>query len=207
MRIALVGAGIMGRQHLHHLKGLDSAVLCAVADPAPQSAGFAAQCGVEWFADTAQMLAAAKPDGVIIANPNTLHVITALTCLAAGVPVLLEKPVGVDLTEVCTLVAASRDSGVPVLVGHHRRHNPLIVRAHELVHSGALGRLSTVILPKLGRKLFFGSSALIRNCRAKPASSIIPGQPTRPTSAVTTPARNPAVPGWATRPRCTWTLC
>ena len=117
LRIALVGAGIMGRQHLHHLKGLDSAVLCAVADPAPQSAGFAAQCGVEWFADTAQMLAAAKPDGVIIANPNTLHVSTALTCLAAG---------------------------VPVLVGHHRRHNPLIVRAHELVHSGALGRLSTV---------------------------------------------------------------
>jgi predicted dehydrogenase len=144
MRIALVGAGIMGRQHLHHLKGLDSAVLCAVADPAPQSAGFAAQCGVEWFADTAQMLAAAKPDGVIIANPNTLHVSTALTCLAAGVPVLLEKPVGVDLAEVRTLVAASRDSGVPVLVGHHRRHNPLIVRAHELVHSGALGRLSTV---------------------------------------------------------------
>ena len=144
LRIALVGAGIMGRQHLHHLKGLDSAVLCAVADPAPQSAGFAAQCGVEWFADTAQMLAAAKPDGVIIANPNTLHVSTALTCLAAGVPVLLEKPVGVDLAEVRTLVAASRDSGVPVLVGHHRRHNPLIVRAHELVHSGALGRLSTV---------------------------------------------------------------
>ncbi|MQT72633.1 gfo/Idh/MocA family oxidoreductase, partial [Pseudomonas sp. FSL R10-0071] len=49
-----------------------------------------------------------------------------------------------DLAEVRTLVAASRDSGVPVLVGHHRRHNPLIVRAYELVHSGALGRLSTV---------------------------------------------------------------
>ena len=91
--------------------------------------------GVEWFADTAQMLAAVNPDGVIIANPNTLHVSTALTCLAAGVPVLLEKPVGVDLAEVRTLLAASRDSGVPVLVGHHRRHNPLIVRAHELVLS------------------------------------------------------------------------
>jgi predicted dehydrogenase len=42
------------------------------------------------------------------------------------------------------LVAASKATGVPVLVGHHRRHNPLIVRAHELVHGGALGRLTTV---------------------------------------------------------------
>ncbi|MFW8696432.1 gfo/Idh/MocA family oxidoreductase, partial [Mesorhizobium japonicum] len=62
----------------------------------------------------------------------------------AGVPVLLEKPVGVHLDEVRELVAATRTTGVPVLVGHHRRHNPLIARAHELLRSGALGRLPNV---------------------------------------------------------------
>jgi predicted dehydrogenase len=41
--------------------------------------------------------------------------------------VLLEKPVGVHLDEVRRLVEASNATGVPVLVGHHRRHNPLIV--------------------------------------------------------------------------------
>ncbi|WP_421548985.1 Gfo/Idh/MocA family protein [Pseudomonas sp. QD4] len=144
LRIALIGAGNMGQQHYHHLKTLAEARLCAVADPGPQAAEVAAQWQVPHYADHRQMLAESRPDGVIVANPNNLHVSTALDCLAAGVPVLLEKPVGVQMDEVRQLVAASSTSGVPVLVGHHRRHNPLIVRAHELVHGGALGRLTTV---------------------------------------------------------------
>jgi predicted dehydrogenase len=144
LRIALIGAGVMGRQHYHHLRGLDEAQLCAVVDPGPQSAAFAAECGVPYFADHRQMLEQAEPQAVIVANPNALHVSTALDCLAAGVPVLLEKPVGVHLDEVRELVAASAATGVPVLVGHHRRHNPLIARAHEIVRSGALGKLTNV---------------------------------------------------------------
>ncbi|MHC3972855.1 Gfo/Idh/MocA family protein, partial [Pseudomonas aeruginosa] len=80
----------------------------------------------------------------IVANPNNLHVATALDCLAAGVPLLLEKPVGVQLDEVSELVAVARRSGVPLLVGHHRRHNPLVVRARQLIAEGALGRLLSV---------------------------------------------------------------
>ena len=112
---------------------MTEATLCAVADPGPQAASLAVEWGVAHFADYRQMLEQAKPDAVIVANPNTLHVSTALDCLAAGVPVLLEKPVGVHLDEARELVAASKASGIPVLVGHHRRHNPLIVRAHEPV--------------------------------------------------------------------------
>lgn len=144
LRIALIGAGTMGQQHYQHLKNLTEATLCAVADPGPQAPGLAKEWGVEYFADHRQMLEQVKPAAVIVANPNALHVSTALDCLAAGVPVLLEKPVSVHLDEARELVTASKSSGVAVLVGHHRRHNPLIVRAHELVHSGALGRLSTV---------------------------------------------------------------
>ena len=144
LRIALIGAGTMGQQHYHHLKTLTDASLCAVADPGPQAAHVAAQWAVPHYADHRQLLTEARPDAVIVANPNNLHVSTALDCLAAGVPVLLEKPVGVHLNEVRELVAASNTSGVPVLVGHHRRHNPLIVRARELVKGGALGRLTTV---------------------------------------------------------------
>ncbi|MCX7080980.1 MAG: Gfo/Idh/MocA family oxidoreductase [Pseudomonas sp.] len=144
LRIALIGAGNMGQQHYHHLKHLAEATLCAVADPGPQAAGMAAEWDVPYFADHRQMLEQMQPEAVIVANPNNLHVSTALDCLSMGVPVLLEKPVGVHMDEVRELVAASKATGVPVLVGHHRRHNPLIVRAHELVHSGALGRLTTV---------------------------------------------------------------
>lgn len=144
LRIALIGAGVMGRQHYQHLRTLDQAQLCAVADPNESAAEFAAECGVAYYADYRQMLALARPEAVIVANPNALHVSTALDCLAAGVPVLLEKPVGVQVGEVRELVAASKATGVPVLVGHHRRHNPLIARAHEVISRGVLGRLTTV---------------------------------------------------------------
>ena len=144
LRIALIGAGVMGRQHYQHLKNLPTARLCAVADPGPQAAAFAAECGVPYYADHRRMLDEVRPQAAIVANPNTLHVSTALDCIAAGVPVLLEKPVGVHLDEVRELVAAAKGAGVPVLVGHHRRHNPLIVRARELVQDGSLGRLTTV---------------------------------------------------------------
>ncbi|MCP1603892.1 Gfo/Idh/MocA family protein [Pseudomonas citronellolis] len=144
LRIALIGAGIMGRQHHQHLLQVPALQLCAVADPGPGAAGFAAECGVPYYADHRRMLEEAQPQAAIIANPNNLHVATALDCLAAGVPVLLEKPVGVHLDEVRELVEASRGSGVPVLVGHHRRHNPLIGKAREILAAGALGRLVNV---------------------------------------------------------------
>jgi len=144
LRIALIGAGIMGRQHYQHLRRLAQAQLCAVADPGPQTGAFAAECGVACFADHRQMLDQARPDAVIVANPNNLHVATALDCVEAGVPVLLEKPVGVHLDEVRALVEASRRRGVPVLVGHHRRHNPLIAKARQVIADGQLGRLINV---------------------------------------------------------------
>ncbi len=144
LRIALIGAGVMGRQHHQHLQNLTEAQLCAIADPGPQVAEFAAQCAVPCFADHQQMLEQVQPEAVIVANPNALHVSTALDCIAAGVPVLLEKPVGVHLDEVRELVAASERSGVPVLIGHHRRHNPLIARARELIEEVTRGRLTTV---------------------------------------------------------------
>jgi len=144
LRIALIGAGNMGRQHLHHLRQVPSARLCALADPDPAASEVAAQWAVPSFADHRQMLDAVRPEAVIVANPNALHVATALECLEQGIPVLLEKPVGTTPAEVAGLVAAQRASQVPLLVGHHRRHNPLIARARELLSAGAIGRLVTV---------------------------------------------------------------
>ncbi|MCF7202393.1 Gfo/Idh/MocA family protein [Pseudomonas oligotrophica] len=144
LRIALIGAGVMGRQHQQHLAQLAAAEICAIADPGPQAAAYAAGLGVPLFADHRTLLAEARPQAAIVANPNALHVSTALACLEQGVPVLLEKPAGIGLDEVRRLVEASERLGVPVLVGHHRRHNPLIARARALIAGGALGRLTTV---------------------------------------------------------------
>ena len=61
-----------------------------------------------------------------------------------GIPVLVEKPIADTLDAALALADASEAAGVPVLVGHHRRHNPIVRKAREIVQSGALGRLTAV---------------------------------------------------------------
>lgn len=144
LRIALVGAGQIGRAHAERVRASDECRLAALADPADQAAELAQAWGVPWFADLAALLAAARPDGVILATPNAQHADGALQCLAAGVPVLVEKPIAGTLADAQRIADAARASGVPVLVGHHRRHSAHIAAARQAIDSGRLGRLIAV---------------------------------------------------------------
>ena len=69
----------------------------------------------------------------------------------AGVPVLVEKPIADTVSAAEDIVNAADTSGVPVLVGHHRRHSPLLARAAEAVASGVLGRPVAIV----GSALFY----------------------------------------------------
>lgn len=69
LRIALIGAGNMGRQHYHRLQRIAGARLCAVADP--QGQAFAADAGVPWFGDHRRLLEEARPQAAIVANRTT----------------------------------------------------------------------------------------------------------------------------------------
>ncbi|MBZ9557789.1 MULTISPECIES: Gfo/Idh/MocA family oxidoreductase [unclassified Modicisalibacter] len=144
LRIALIGAGAMGRQHQAVIAAEPDTELCALADPGEAGRAFAADCGVPAFDDHRELLERVRPEAVIIANPNPHHVATARDCLNAGVPALIEKPVGIDLAEVSALIEAARHAATPLLVGHHRRHNPLIGRARELLADGVLGEMTNV---------------------------------------------------------------
>jgi len=86
------------------------------------------------------MLDTARPDGVVIATPNQLHVPAGLACVARKVPVLVEKPVADTVVAALELVETAERAGVPVLVGHHRRHNPIMRKGAELIEGGAIGR-------------------------------------------------------------------
>ena len=144
LRLAVAGAGAIGRQHAARVAALGQARLVAFVDPSPAAAAAAAQHGVPLYGELAAMLRDERPDGVVLATPNALHVPGALQCLRAGVPALVEKPVAVTVAEALRLVRAQRLSGVPVLVGHHRRHSPCLQRARRIVDSGRLGRLVAV---------------------------------------------------------------
>lgn len=144
MRIAVIGAGAIGLTHCEAIAAVEGTEIAGIADPFPGGATLAARFGATHHPDHRALLAAERPDAAIIASPNETHLPIALDCLAAGVPALVEKPLVNSLAEAETLLAAARAAGLPVLVGHHRRHHPWVQRAREIVASGALGRISAV---------------------------------------------------------------
>lgn len=138
-RIAVLGAGLIGRRHAAIIAASASADLAAIADPAPGAAALAAELGVAHHAGLDDLLAA-RPDGVVIATPNALHAENALACIAAGLPVLVEKPLAADPADARRIADAAEAAGVPVLVGHHRRHNPRVAAAAQAIRDGRIGR-------------------------------------------------------------------
>lgn len=151
LNLAVAGAGVIGRAHMAVIARNPACQLSAIADPSDAAQQLAAEQGVAWYATLEALLATARPDGVILATPNALHVPQALQCIAAGVPVLVEKPVAHTVADAQTLVQAAEAQHAKVLVGHHRAHSPIMAQAKAVIEAGRLGRLVSV----MGSALFF----------------------------------------------------
>ncbi|PST26226.1 gfo/Idh/MocA family oxidoreductase [Mesorhizobium plurifarium] len=144
VKLAVLGAGLIGRRHIQHVLAEPSAQLSAVVDPTPVGETIAKEAGVKWFTSFADMIAADRPDGIIVATPNQAHVQNGLEAVGAGIPALIEKPIADDVLSGEKLIAAAEAKGIPLLTGHHRRHNPVMQKAKEIVESGKLGRVLVV---------------------------------------------------------------
>ena len=144
-RIAVAGAGAIGRAHIGVALRSASVALSAVVDPSPAAAAVAAEAGVPLYRTLAELFAADKPDGVVLATPNALHVPQAIECIDAGLAVLLEKPIAPTVAEAETLVRAVDAAHARLLIGHHRAHSPIMAKARAVVQSGMLGRLVAVM--------------------------------------------------------------
>ncbi len=140
--IAVFGAGLIGRRHVE--QALAQARLAAIVDPSEAARDLARNHGISYFTTPDACLAEMRPDGVVIATPNHLHAEHALLCLAESIPVLIEKPAADTLENAARIEDATASTGVPVLVGHHRRHNPIVARAREVISAGHLGDIVAV---------------------------------------------------------------
>ncbi|MBW6506545.1 MAG: Gfo/Idh/MocA family oxidoreductase [Rhodobacteraceae bacterium] len=138
-RIAVAGAGLIGKRHVQAMAQAAGARLAAIVDPMPAAAEYAAALGVPYFAGLDAMLSAGVAGGVILATPNQMHVEGGMACVRAGLPVLVEKPLATDVVEARRLVEAAEAAGVPLATGHHRRHNPLIAAAKAMIVAGDIG--------------------------------------------------------------------
>jgi predicted dehydrogenase len=145
VRIAVAGAGLIGKRHIEEVDASSDAELDSIVDPGPAAPELAGKFGVPLYRSLAELFERDKPDGVILATPNQLHVDGGLECVAAGVPVIVEKPIGHTVEGATRLVEAGEKAGVPVLTGHHRNYSPVMATARRIVRSGRLGPIVAVV--------------------------------------------------------------
>src|SRR4029078_2703416 len=110
--------------------------LSAIVDRSPAAQARAEMCGAPRSPSLNALFSADKPDGGVLATPNQLHVAQALTCIAANVPMLLEKPIAPTVAEAEALVRAADAAQAKVLIGHHRAHSPVMAKAKAVIETG-----------------------------------------------------------------------
>ncbi len=120
--IGVVGVGALGRHHARHLAELDEARLVGVYDVDLERArAVAGELGTTVFDDLDALLA--RVEAVTVAVPTPAHAAVGLRTLAAGVPVLMEKPLAGTVAEADALVTAAARGGLQLQVGHIERYN------------------------------------------------------------------------------------
>ncbi len=126
LKVGVVGVGVMGSNHARVLSEMAGVQLIGVVDPERKQREFVARnLGCAEFADLEALLEGGV-DAVTIAAPTHLHHDLALTCIAAGVHVMVEKPIAPTVEEGRAIVAAARRAGVTLMVGHVERFNPAV---------------------------------------------------------------------------------
>ena len=132
LRMAVIGVGYLGRHHARILSTLPGAELVAVVDTnRTRAEEMAAAHATRSFTDYRDVIG--QVDAVSIAVPTGLHCAIAMPFLSAGIAVLVEKPMARSPAEAESMIAAARDAGAVLAVGHTERFNPAVEAARPLL--------------------------------------------------------------------------
>ncbi|MEL6168619.1 MAG: Gfo/Idh/MocA family oxidoreductase [Pseudomonadota bacterium] len=134
-RLLVAGTGLIGHRHLAHIEAHPDLVLAGIVDPVAERRAHSTAPGFASFDDVDITV-----DGVVIATPTETHAPLAISAAARGWHALVEKPLADSLEAADAMIAAAREAGTEILVGHHRRHHPRVARLKELIAGGSLGR-------------------------------------------------------------------
>ncbi len=150
MNVAVIGAGAFGRNHLRVYRALQnegaSVHLVAAVDPdASVRAKIAAEYSISVFESVQELIGSGLPlTAASVATPTVQHTASSLALLAAGVDLLIEKPIAPTLAEADQIIDAARQCNRVVQIGHLERFNPAV----------------TAALPLLNRPMFFEAHRL-----------------------------------------------
>jgi predicted dehydrogenase len=138
MRVGVIGVGIMGSNHARVFSDLPGARLVGVVDPDPKRRERVANAiGCRTFSNIDGLIADGV-DAVTIAAPTHLHQDIALSCIERGLHVMVEKPIASTVEEGRSIIAAARNAGVTLMVGHVERFNPAVQAIKDAIRGEAI---------------------------------------------------------------------
>ena len=142
LRAAVIGAGILGRQHAAYLQQHAAVDLVAVADLRAETAeSLATTIGASAYTDYADMLRQVPLDLVVVATPDPLHRDPVVAAVEAGVPnIIQEKPFATTLADAAAIYESVERHGARLFVNYANRASPMDIATHYVIQSGLLGR-------------------------------------------------------------------
>lgn len=147
--VLIIGVGGMGQEHLAQLADMDDVRIVGLVDPSARAIAAARQrlpalARTPSFDSLHEALGAAQADAAVIVSPHSLHFEQGMACLEAGLHVLMEKPFVSGSANAARLIAAAEAKGRHLAVSYQRHLEGPYLYLHDLVQSGALGRLAVI---------------------------------------------------------------
>ena len=164
LRVGIVGFGFMGRMHYAQWKAMEGADVVAICDANPNivedtkkavgniegAAGEVDFDSLDLYSDYNKMLTEAKLDAISITLPTFLHPNFSIKALEAGLHVLCEKPMALNVDDCRRMITAAAQSGKVLMIGHCVRFWPEYAKTKEIVDSGKYGKVIAATFQRLG---------------------------------------------------------
>ncbi len=150
MRVGVIGAGVMGENHIRIYSQMPGVDLVGIADVDKKRVeSLSKQYSTQGFLDYKELLKH-DLDAVSIVVPTTLHKKVGLETIASGTNLLVEKPFADTLENAEAITRAAEAENLKLMVGHIERFNPAVIKMKELIDSGELGQVVSISTRRVG---------------------------------------------------------
>jgi predicted dehydrogenase len=141
VRVLIVGFGSIGRRHLSNVRQLLPDAHTTIWRHARAVEAEQPPTGADQLVYSLPEALSSRPDVAILASPAPFHVPAAAALAAAGVHLMIEKPLSDSLNGIDDLIQESTRRGIVLMVGYHLRFSPSLISLHKAITDGSIGRL------------------------------------------------------------------
>jgi len=151
LKAAVIGTGMMGKNHVRNYFEIPLVELCAICDVDEVSGKeLSLKFKCNFYKDYNEMIEKEKLDIVSIVVPTSLHKKVACDVLKKGVNVLLEKPISGTVEDALEIINIAKENNVKLAIGHIERFNPAVIKLKEFISNGRLGEITSIHAKRVG---------------------------------------------------------